>query len=74
MEKKKNKLIPLTVLRQSRDLSQRGLAKEINVSGSAIAQYETGKRKPTFEIGMRIASFFGVSPDKIQFDCRDVAR
>lgn len=68
---KKNKPIPLTVLRESKGLSQRGLAAKINVSAGAIAQYEVGRRKPTLDIGLKIASFFDVPVETIQFDCRE---
>ena len=50
-------------LRKKKNLSQRDLAKEINLSPSTIAMYETGKRKPDADKLKQIASYFNVSID-----------
>ncbi|MBQ9590824.1 MAG: helix-turn-helix transcriptional regulator [Butyrivibrio sp.] len=68
---KKSKNVPLSVLRQSKGVSQRELASQVHVSPGTIGLYETGKRNPTLEIGLRIATFFDVPVDMIQFDCRN---
>lgn len=53
----------LKSLRQEKGLSQRDLAKKLNISASAIAMYETSKREPDSELLKRISEFFGVSID-----------
>lgn len=50
-------------LRAKSGLSQSELASRINISKSALAMYETGKREPNFEIVKRMANFFDVSID-----------
>lgn len=50
-------------LRNEKDISQRDLAKIINLSPSTIAMYETGKRKPDTDTLQRIADYFNVSVD-----------
>jgi len=70
MANKNNKLIPLTHLRELKGLSQKELANEVKLSAGAIGLYETGKRKPTLNNGLKIATYFGVPVDRIQFDCR----
>ncbi|MCT4563048.1 MAG: helix-turn-helix domain-containing protein [Maledivibacter sp.] len=53
----------LKQLRNERKLTQRQLAKLLNLSPSTIAMYETGQRKPDFQILQKIADFFDVSTD-----------
>lgn len=65
------KSIPLSILRQSRGLTQKELADELHVSNGLIALYETGKRKPRLNRAIEIANFFGISVELIQFDCRN---
>ena len=50
-------------LRKEKKLSQRELAKKINLSPSTIAMYETGQRKPDTDKLKQIADFFNVSID-----------
>ena len=69
MAKVKDKKVPLSVLRQSKGLSQRALAEKVDVSSGAIGLYESGRRNPTLEIGLRIAAFFDIPADMIQFNC-----
>ena len=45
-------------LRNNLKLSQRDLAKELNISPSSIAMYETGQRTPDTETLKLLADFF----------------
>lgn len=53
----------LKKLRTDRKLSQRELAEKFNISQSAIAYYESGKKEPNHEMLQKLADFFGVSLD-----------
>jgi len=53
----------LKSLRNSRGLSQRQLAKQLNVAPSTLAMYELDKREPDYETLKKIADFFEVSTD-----------
>ncbi|WP_432408424.1 helix-turn-helix domain-containing protein [Wukongibacter sp. M2B1] len=53
----------LKYLRSEKKITQRQLAKFLNLSSSTIAMYETGKRKPDCETLKGIADFFDVSTD-----------
>lgn len=59
--------IPLVNLRKSKGLSQKKLAINIEISPSAIAQYELGSRKPSLENALRIAHYFDVPVESISF-------
>lgn len=72
MGKRANKPIPLSILRQTRGLTQAELADEIRVSHSLIGLYETGKRKPGLDRALQIAKYFNTTVEMIQFDCRDI--
>jgi transcriptional regulator with XRE-family HTH domain len=49
------------------DMTQRDLAKALNLKPSTIAMYEIGERTPPLETAKRIAGFFGVSVESIKF-------
>lgn len=66
---KKSKEISLVTLRQAKGLSQRDLASALGISHGAIAQYETGNRKPTLGNALKIANFFSMPVDQIKFGC-----
>jgi len=53
----------LKYLRNNRVLSQRELAKLLNVAPSTLAMYELDKREPDYETLKKIADFFEVSTD-----------
>ena len=55
----------LKQLRKERGLSQIMLAKELGVSGGTVAMWETGKRKPQFEMFDKLCTFFDRSMDYI---------
>ena len=50
-------------LRQEKGITQRDLAKQLNISPSTIAMYETGQRKPDSDMLEAIADYFNVSID-----------
>ena len=53
----------LIELRSSRNLSQKGVAKEFGVVTRAYQRYEYGEREPQLSILIRMADFYGVSLD-----------
>jgi len=53
----------LKKLRKERKLSQKKLAKELNLSPSTIAMYETNKRNPDSETLEKMSDLFNVSID-----------
>lgn len=53
----------LKTLRNNNKLTQRQLAKKLNISPSTVALYETGDRNPDMTMLKRIADFFNVSVD-----------
>ena len=55
----------LKQLRKEKGLSQIMLAKELGVSGGTVAMWETGKRKPQFEMFDKLCRFFDRSIDYI---------
>jgi len=63
----------LATLRQGKGLSQRQLAAALTeasgkpVSKSHIADLERGERQPSYDLGLRIAAFYGV-PLEALFD------
>lgn len=50
-------------LRESKDMTQLELAKILNISNSALSQYESGNRTPGDDIKKKICDFFNVSLD-----------
>lgn len=53
----------IAALRQSRNMSQSDLARQLGVSPSAVGMYEQGRREPPLRVVQDIAEFFGVSLD-----------
>lgn len=53
----------LVKLRDSRNLSQKEVAKEFGVVVRAYQRYEYGEREPQLSVLIRIADFYGVSID-----------
>lgn len=50
-------------LRLEANLTQKGLAKKLNIGQSTIAQYEKGEREPTVHNLTLYCDFFGVTVD-----------
>jgi DNA-binding XRE family transcriptional regulator len=57
----------LKTLREEKSETMEQLSNAINVSSSAVAMYETGKRIPRDEIKIRIAEHFSVPVESIFF-------
>ena len=53
-------------IRQEKKLSQKDLAKKLNISKQAISLYEKGDREPKLETWQKLADFFGVSVPYLQ--------
>lgn len=53
----------LKELREERGLSQRGLAKELDVSQPAIARWENNLQTPNIDIAILVAKYFKVTSD-----------
>lgn len=62
-------LYNLSDLRKKHNMTQNELANRLNVSKSAVALWETGKRTPTLSKAIAIAAIFDVSVGEISF-CR----
>jgi transcriptional regulator with XRE-family HTH domain len=50
-------------LRERHNISQIEFAKKIGVSNAVLSRYESGDRKPDYDILNKIADYFGVSVD-----------
>ena len=50
-------------LRKNAGLTMKEFAQAVQISESAVSQYELGKREADYETLLRIAAFFGVSVD-----------
>lgn len=63
--------ILLAELRKKQGLSQKALAKQINVCAGTIGMYEIGKRTPSLDRALRISEFFGIPLENISFSSLD---
>jgi transcriptional regulator with XRE-family HTH domain len=59
----KNMKLRLKQLRGQKGLSQKEMAKILNLSTSSIGMYEQGRRLPTYDTLIRYAQLFDVSLD-----------
>lgn len=50
------------------NMTQKALAKELNVSLSALGKYERGERTPRDNVKKRIAAYFGKTVQEIFYD------
>jgi transcriptional regulator with XRE-family HTH domain len=62
----------LRFLREQRGLSQRQLSKQLGTAKSYINNLENGERRPSIELVVEIADFFGVSTDVLIRDELDL--
>jgi len=53
----------ITALRKEAGLTQEQLAKRLNITRSALSQYELGSRNPDYDLLLKIADFFEVTVD-----------
>ena len=49
--------------REKSGLSQTAVASKLKCTPSAISQYESGKREPSFEILIKLAEIYGCTVD-----------
>lgn len=49
----------LKIMRKVSGYSQRRAAEEIGVTRSAIGMYETGERKPSFDVIVKLSDLYG---------------
>jgi len=56
-------MIRIKELRESKGLSQAGLAKELGLSPNTICQYERGTREPDIQTIIKICKYFDCSSD-----------
>lgn len=57
----------LAMLRAENNLSQRDLARKLNIQPGTIGMYESGKRTPPLSRAIEIAKFFGIPVEQISF-------
>lgn len=57
----------LAILRAEKNMSQRALAKKLNISSGTIGMYESGKRTPPLSRAIEIAKLFNVPVESISF-------
>ena len=57
----------LSELRKEQGLSQKKLAKRLEISSASIGMYETGKRTPPLCTAIKIAKYFNTSVECISF-------
>ncbi|MBT2634585.1 helix-turn-helix domain-containing protein [Bacillus sp. ISL-26] len=53
----------ITSLRKKANLTQEQMAAKLNITRSALSQYELGSRNPDYDLLIKIADFFDVSID-----------
>lgn len=53
----------LRLLRSEKGVSQKQVAESLGITETGYRNYETGRRKPTFDVLPGIANFFDVSTD-----------
>ena len=57
--------------RKNLGITQKELAKRCNLSESAICYYETGKRKPIYDVFLRIVKALGYDIEKFIVDLEE---
>ena len=50
-------------LRKGRNLTQQSLGNDLGLSKAVVSKYENGLGYPTFDVLVKIASYFGVTTD-----------
>lgn len=53
----------IAILRRNQGMSQAALARELNISPSALGMYEQGRRNPPHDILIALSQIFHVSID-----------
>ena len=55
----------LKKIREDKNITQKQLAKDINISLSSIQNYERGSKKPSYDALIALADYFNVSLDDL---------
>lgn len=55
--------IVLKELRKEKGITQKEIAKELNITDRTYGHYETGKREPTIDTLINIADYYNISID-----------
>ncbi|MGI6014321.1 MAG: helix-turn-helix domain-containing protein [Oscillospiraceae bacterium] len=64
----------LITIRKSNNLTQKQLASAIGLSEVGVQNYESGRRKPAFDVLIALADYFDVSLDYLVGRSDDPAR
>ena len=51
-------------LRRERRMTQKSLAKVVNISQTSVSKYERGESEPDLEMIIKMSDFFGVTIDE----------
>lgn len=65
---KKSRYSTLTKLRKQNHLSMADIANQLDISTAYYCQLETKKKRLSYEMAIRIANVFHLTPDDIFFD------
>lgn len=65
---KKSRYSTLTKLRKQNHLSMVDIANQLDISTAYYCQLETKKKRLSYEMAIRIANVFHLTPDDIFFD------
>jgi len=63
--------VDIRELREGKGLSRNRLAGELGISARAIESYENGDRSPTLKSAFKIARYFGMCVDNIDWGLED---
>ena len=65
--------IPMKQERRNRDWTQQYVADQVGVTKSAINDMESGRRKPSYDVLVRLENLFGMSHRELFSDEKDKA-
>lgn len=54
--------MPIQYLRKIKNISQKELAKQLNITPSYLSKIEHNEKSPSFELGLRIAMLLDICP------------
>lgn len=61
------KRLELIQAREAKALTQRDVAEAVDITESYYGMIEAGVRTPRFRLGLQIAKFLGVDPERVFF-------
>ena len=62
----------ISELRKKRNISQKDLASDLNISSGLVGMWETNKRIPSLDLFVMIADYFNVSADELLKNDRSI--